>query len=213
MGASVGIGGLIIGISMLVVFSMAYASISTQIDSGLDRLDDASDPVPTFSIDDATLWEGAVVDLTIAQAGADYNNGTLSASGGFEGTYTVDVTGAIISVVITSHGNYSSSPLITITCGTTCSSAAGGNVTATLGNVIHANFTNTGVVTVDHESMWVFTDGSNPITFDTIYTSSISSSKWYTGETVYLNWVDATSIGESRISLTAGSTTVAHQLA
>ena len=38
MGASVGVGGLIIGISMLVVFSMAYQSISTQIESGVDRI-------------------------------------------------------------------------------------------------------------------------------------------------------------------------------
>ena len=62
MGASVGIGGLIVGISMLVVFSMAYQSISSQIESGLDRLDDADEPIPTFTIDDAILFDGAVVD-------------------------------------------------------------------------------------------------------------------------------------------------------
>ena len=42
MGASVGVGGLIIGISMLVVFSMAYQAISLQVDSGIDRIDDAA---------------------------------------------------------------------------------------------------------------------------------------------------------------------------
>jgi hypothetical protein len=56
MGASVGIGGLIVGISMLVVFSMAYQSISLQIDSGLDRLEDADEPIPTFTIDDGILF-------------------------------------------------------------------------------------------------------------------------------------------------------------
>ena len=51
MGASVGIGGLIIGISMLVVFSMAYQSISSQIDTGLERLDDGPQLEITLSIE------------------------------------------------------------------------------------------------------------------------------------------------------------------
>ena len=57
MGASVGIGGLIVGVSMLVVFSMAYQSIALQIDSGLDRIENADEPLPTFTMDDAELWE------------------------------------------------------------------------------------------------------------------------------------------------------------
>ena len=94
MGASVGIGGLIVGISMLVVFSMAYQSISSQIESGLDRLDDADEPIPTFTIDDAILFDGAVVDYTIATPGTGYTNGTLASStgnGGFAGDYTVEI--------------------------------------------------------------------------------------------------------------------------
>ena len=55
MGASVGIGGLIIGVSMLVVFSMAYQSIALQIDSGIDRIEDADKPLPTFTLDNAEL--------------------------------------------------------------------------------------------------------------------------------------------------------------
>jgi hypothetical protein len=55
MGASVGVGGLIIGISMLVVFSMAYQAISLQIDSGVDRIEEADEPIPTFTIDDAVI--------------------------------------------------------------------------------------------------------------------------------------------------------------
>lgn len=57
MGASVGIGGLIVGVAMLVVFSMAYQSIAMQIDSGLDRIENAETPIPAYSVDDATLWE------------------------------------------------------------------------------------------------------------------------------------------------------------
>ena len=69
MGASVGVGGLIVGISMLVVFSMAYQSITMQIDSGLERIENADDPLPTFTLDDAELWEGAVVDISITGGG------------------------------------------------------------------------------------------------------------------------------------------------
>ena len=213
MGASVGIGGLIVGISMLVVFSMAYQSISAQIDSGLEQLEQANEPIPTFTIDDATLWEGAVVGLTIASAGLDYTDGTLSAAGGFAGTYTVGNDGNITNVVITSHGNYSSAPAITITCSTSCPSNSGtASVTATLGNMLYANFTNTGQVTIAHEEMWVFTNGSNPVGFDTIYTTSSSSTNWYSGETLALVWTNPTSIGEARLSMTVGATTMGSTL-
>ena len=46
MSGSVGVGGLIIGISMLVIFSMAYQAISLQIESGVDRIEDADEPLP-----------------------------------------------------------------------------------------------------------------------------------------------------------------------
>ena len=214
MGASVGIGGLIVGISMLVVFSMAYQAISSQIDSGLDRLEDADEPIPTFTIDDAILFDGAVVDYTIATPGTGYTDGTLASStggGGFAGEYTVDGSGAIINVVITSHGDYVSVPTLTITCTTACTGNSGtGSVVPTLGNAVYANFTNTGSSTIDFDDMWVFTNGANPAPFDTVYTSGISSTNWFTGETLFLQWVDTGTIGQDRISMTVGPTTVGH---
>ena len=217
MGASVGIGGLIVGISMLVVFSMAYQSISSQIDSGLDRLDNADEPVPTFTIDDAILFDGAVVDYTIVTPGTGYTNGTLAAStgnGGFAGDYTVDGSGAIIDVVITSHGDYSSPPTLTITCTTACVGNSGtADVTATLGNAVYANFTNAGSATIDFDDMWLFKNGTNPVPFDTVYTSAISSTNWFTGETLFLQWIDTGTIGEDRISMTVGPTTIGHNFA
>jgi len=218
MGASVGIGGLIVGISMLVVFSMAYQSISSQIESGLDRLDDADEPIPTFTIDDAILFDGAVVDYTIATPGTGYTNGTLASStgnGGFAGDYTVDGSGAIIDVVITSHGNYSSAPTLAITCTTACAGNSGtGSVTATLGNAMYANFTNAGSATIDFDDMWFFTNGANPVPFDTVYTSAISSTNWFTGETLFLQWIGpALDPDLDRISMTVGPTTIGHNLA
>ena len=75
MGASVGVGGLIIGVSMLVVFSMAYQAISLQVDSGLDRIDDAADePSPTFTIDDAIIYTGAIVHSIQSDQKVYYSN-------------------------------------------------------------------------------------------------------------------------------------------
>jgi hypothetical protein len=215
MGASVGIGGLIVGVAMLVVFSMAYQSIAMQIDSGLDRIENAETPIPAFSVDDATLWEGAVVALDIANGGSGYSaGGTLAAqsgNGGFSGTYTINLsTGAITSVVITSHGNYSSPPTIVVSGGGSGTSA---QFTPWLGNVVYMNATNTGSTTIGHDEMWLFTNGSGPTAFDTVYTSSIGSSNWYSGETVSLQWINATNIGTSRLALTVGAVSIGATLA
>ena len=44
MGASVGIGGLIVGTSMMVVFALAVNVIDIRVDSSLDTLDSANEP-------------------------------------------------------------------------------------------------------------------------------------------------------------------------
>ena len=71
---------------MLVVFSMAYQAISLQVDSG-DRIDDAAnEPAPTFTIDDAIIYSGAIVNVTINDGGSGYSSGgTIEASGGSGG--------------------------------------------------------------------------------------------------------------------------------
>ena len=215
MGASVGIGGLVIGVSMLVVFSMAYQSITLQIESGLDRIEEADEPVPTFAIDDATLWEGAVVALDVVSAGSGYSaGGTLVASsgtGGFEGTYTVDaVSGAVTSVVITSHGNYSARPTVVVSGGGSPTSTA--TFDAWLGNFIYANLTNTGSTTIPHSNMWMFIDGASPVEFSTVYTSSIASTNWYSGETLSLEWSNVSGTDPTRLSISAGENSMGAQL-
>ena len=45
MAGSVGIGGLIIGVSLLVVFSMAVQTMSYQMETSMEVLDAAADPV------------------------------------------------------------------------------------------------------------------------------------------------------------------------
>ncbi|MCS5534068.1 MAG: hypothetical protein NZ736_07415, partial [Candidatus Poseidoniaceae archaeon] len=158
MGASVGIGGLIIGTTMLVVFSMVVASIDAKVDTSLQTIDSAKEALPVFTIDDATLWEGAVVDVQIGSGGSGYVNGTLvssTGSGGFAGTFTVNIaTGAITAVAITSHGNYSSAPTIVVQGQTPTSTAT---FVASIGNFIHSNVTNTGSYITPLREVWLFT--------------------------------------------------------
>ena len=213
MGASVGVGGLIIGISMLVVFSMAYQAISLQIESGMDRIEGADEPKPAFTIDDAVIYTGAIVDVTIVGGGSGYSSGgtieTSSGTGGFSATYTIDGSGAITSVAITSHGNYSSLPTLVVNGGGTPTSTA--SLTAVPGNVLYANLTNTGSTTIAHDDAWMFLDGQNATQFSSVYNPSLTD-LWFSGETLFLNWFDTGLPGDERMTLTVGSTTVGHRL-
>ena len=80
------------------------------------------------------------------------------------------------------------------------------------GTVVYANMTNTGSTTIDHDDMWLFTDGKDPTPFSTVYTSSINSELWFSGETLSLNWFDTGLDEGERLALTVGSTTVGHGL-
>lgn len=55
MGASVGIGGLIIGMTMMVVFSMVVASFDAKVDSSLQSIDSANEALPVYTIDDCAF--------------------------------------------------------------------------------------------------------------------------------------------------------------
>jgi hypothetical protein len=62
--------------------------------------------------------------------------------------------------------------------------------------------------------MWFFTNGANPVPFDTVYTSAISSTNWFTGETLFLQWIGPVLDPDlDRISMTVGPTTIGHNLA
>ena len=213
MGASVGIGGLIIGMTMMVVFSMVVASFDAKIDSSLQSIDSANEALPAFTIDDATLWEGAVVDVQFGSGGSGYSNGTLVSStgnGGFTGTFTVDGSGAIISVAITSHGNYSSAPTIVVQGQTPLTTAT---LTATIGNFIHANMTNTGSHITSLREIWLFSDGDTPTNLGSIYTSGNSNPHWYSGETLHVQWAESGSLPVSRLTITAKGVNMASRLA
>ena len=124
MGGSVGIGALIVGTSLMLVFALAVQSLDSRMETSLEVIEEAGKPIPSFQIDDATLWEGAVLTVTVATNGSGYLDGTLieqSGSGGFLGTFTVDAAGGIETVTITSRGNYSSPPTLIVDTSRYCS--------------------------------------------------------------------------------------------
>ena len=190
MGASVGVGGLIVGTSMLVVLALAVNAIDLRMETSLETIESANEPLPAFTIDNADLALGAILNLQIDDGGTGYVDGTLSATGGggsgFSGTFTVDANGTIIDAVITNRGDYSSDPTIVIDgpqpTGVNASISITGRIT-----LVYANITNTGPAIVPIDEVWLFLDGNiaenlaniGPIAdSDNIYPSDTVGIEW-----------------------------------
>ena len=152
------------GTSMLVVFALAMATLEQQVDNSLAELEHAAEPVPGFTIDDATNVEGAVVSFTINNGGTSYTAGQVEVNGS-AGSFLADLVvtlGVVTGLDIIDHGSsylYTSTYYLVLTGTNTGSSL---NLTATLGNIVYTNITNTGSVDIDTEHSWVISDGSNP---------------------------------------------------
>ncbi len=82
MGASTGIGALIVGVAMLSVFVLANSALDAQIESGIERMEKSKEQdSPSFSIDDASNDVDAIDSLDINTPGSGYSTGgTLSAT-------------------------------------------------------------------------------------------------------------------------------------
>jgi hypothetical protein len=209
MAGSVGIGGLIIGVSLLVVFSMAVQTMSYQMESSMDSIEAAAEPLPSFTVDSSDIWLFALEDITITDGGTDYVNGTLVASSctGFSASFTVDINGVIDAVSITSTGDcLTSTPVISF--GTPAQTPT---LTATLTPVmktyVFAVLTNDGTVTLPTEEVWLFLDGANPQTLSVSNPVGLSSGYWYSGETLDLRW-ELSPASHTRLAFTYDGTTV-----
>ena len=217
MGASVGIGALIVGTSLMLVFALAVQSLDSRMETSLEVIEDAGEPIPSFQIEDATLWEGAVLTVTVASNGSGYQNGTLveqSGSGGFSGTFTVDAAGGIENVMITNRGNYSSPPTIIVDTSGQPLASTGATFTSDIGNFIYSNLTNTGPVTIKNREAWLFLDGGTseePTNLGSV-TSGITT-HWYPGETIQIQWAEDGATSYDRISLTSSGLTMVNALA
>ena len=212
MGASVGIGGLIVGTSMMVVFALAVNVIDIRVDSSLDTLDSAGEPLPTFTIDVADISLGAVTSLQIDNAGDGYVDGTLSTleAGGFTGSFTVNSTGSITSWSITDHGDYSSDPNIVID--NPPPGATNGSFSVLQRTtVVDASFTNTGSVIVPVEEVWVFLDGQEPTKLAAL-APSLPSDNIYSGDTVSIEWRGLSNAVFEKISFSANGCSVTRAL-
>ena len=190
MGASVGVGGLIVGTSMLVVLALAVNAIDLRLESSLETIDSANEPIPQFTIDNADLALGAILDLQIDSAGTGYVDGTLSAANatgsGCTGTFTVDANGAIISAEITSRGDYSSDPDIVIDGPQP--SGVGGSISITSRvTVVYANITSTGSVVTPVDEVWLFLDGSIARNLGNLAPNA-DSDNIYPGDTIGVQW-------------------------
>ena len=190
MGASVGVGGLIVGTSMLVVLALAVNAIDLRLESSLETIDSANEPIPQFTIDNADLALGAILDLQIDSAGTGYVDGTLSAANatgsGFTGTFTVDANGAIISAEITRRGDYSSDPDIVIDGPQP--SGVGGSISITSRvTVVYANITSTGSVVTPVDEVWLFLDGSIARNLGNLAPTA-DSDNIYPGDTIGVQW-------------------------
>ena len=180
-------------------------------------IDDAGEPLPSFRIDDATLWEGAVLTVTIATNGSGYQDGTLveqSGSGGFSGTFTVDAAGGIETVTITNRGNYSSPPTIIVDLTGQLVGSSGATFSSDIGNFIYSNLTNTGPVTIKNREAWLFLDGGTseePTNLGSV--TSGTTTHWYPGETIQLEWAEDGATSYDRISLTSKGLTMVNTLA
>lgn len=83
MGASTGVGALIVGVAMLSVFVLANSALDAQIESGIERMEKSQEQdSPSFSIDDASNDVNAIDSLSINSPGSGYtsSSGTLSAT-------------------------------------------------------------------------------------------------------------------------------------
>lgn len=203
MGGSVGIGALIVGVSLLAVFTIATSAIEAQMQSSLETVDQAGEPIPSLRIDNAMDETDAISSVTITNAGATYAAGTLVVTGGtgccFSGSYSV-TAGAITGITIQDHGAWTVTPTLTP------SDAGDGNavLTANIGTVVYANITNDGKTTIDLTKVWLSLDGGEPLRLSSLVSTP---AHLFPAESVSVVYAEGSSTDFSRLSFNAMSAT------
>ena len=171
MGGSVAVGTLIVGIGLLGVFVIANDAIIAQMETSVEVIEAEDDPSPSIRIRDANLAEDAIISVDVNSAGTGYttcvlsNNCRITASGttggsGWYASYTVS-GGGIDEITIQAYGSdYTGTITFTI-------DNPNGNADATLqnptiGNIVYANASNDGSVSIDVDDMWISVEGLEP---------------------------------------------------
>lgn len=201
MGASVGIGGLVMGTSLLVVCAIALSAITAQLDSSIEVIESTEKSQPEFELVSLNYASDAVLNLSITRAGSGYTDGTLSAtSGTFSATFTVNATGAITTINIIDRGNYSSSPTIVVD---TPNPGVNASFTAVTGNHVEFALVNSGSDVMEINNTWIFLNGSENYNLGSIYNPGIDSWTWYQGEVIGAAITPTSSDWYDRISFSA----------
>ena len=198
LGASVGIGGLVMGTSLLVVCAVALTTISSQLDTSIEVIESTEQKAPEFDLVAIDYSSRAILSVVITDAGTGYDNGTISATtGSFSATFTVNSTGSIIDIDIVDRGNYSSSPTLVVD---TPNPGVNASFTISSGNYIEFELLNSGSEVMELNNTWIFLNGTEPYNLGSLYTPSISSWNWYQGETIQVQMTPVSSAWYDRIS-------------
>ena len=117
MGASTGIGGLIVGMAMLAVFVIFVGTLDARLATHLS-VTEPGDPPPQVSFVDANVDLSGLADISITTAGSGYQVGDEVLDGTtVVGTVTeVDGSGGLLDLSVAMEGNrdFTSSPTLTI---------------------------------------------------------------------------------------------------
>ncbi len=209
MGASVGVGGLIVGISMLLVFSMAITTLSSQTTTSLEVIESAQTPAPIITIESAQ-YLNSIHSVSILNGGNGYVDGQLISSDcpGFSADFTV-IAGVISSIdTIVNRGVCNADPATIEVENQPGGSNA--DFDSEIKRYFHGEVTNDGSETLSTGEVWFFFDGLSPTTMTSSdFSPSVVKNNWFSGETIS---VIGASEGPtpllSRMSITVGETSV-----
>ncbi|MCS5536665.1 MAG: hypothetical protein NZ770_01030, partial [Candidatus Poseidoniaceae archaeon] len=182
MGASTGVGALIVGVAMLSVFVLANSALDAQIESGIERMEKSREQVsPSFSIDDASNDVDAIDALAIDSAGSGYSTGgTLSAT-------------SLDSITITDGGaTYSAG---TLTFVDNCMTSPTGSYSVTAGVIDSITLSGIGV-RCSSISVSPSDAGDGNAVLTPVLASSLGFSGTYTQSTGSVNSVTIVSAGK-----------------
>jgi hypothetical protein len=217
MGASVGVGGLIIGISMLVVFSMAVTSLSNQTATSLEVIESAQLSNPVITIDNANLTQFAVDSITVTDSGTvgAYTAGFLTSPScqGFNASFTL--SGGVVedTVIVISAGSCSGTPTDMVVEDQTAPVDPAVFSVSTK-RQLFANLTNDGTETISTNTAWLFFDDGVSLQPQTIAPPNAivvqNFNNWFSGETIEIFWDDSGDY--ERLSLSVGETSVSRTI-
>ena len=211
---SIAVGAMVVGTSMLVVFALAMATLEAQVDNSIAQIEATAEPIPLFTIEDATNVEGAVLSVNIANQGTGYTPGQVQVVGG-SGSFLADMVisgGTVTGLNILDHGSsylYASTYYLEVT---SLNAGIDLNISVNLGNLVYLNLTNDGSTDAKTDFIWLFTDGGPPINFSDGHEGYISDTI-FPGETFEFYYDSGAQATASRVAVTIDGVTKASAIA